>query len=197
VAFCERDRFCQQVLAKHWPEVPIFDDICTLTAESVSDAWVLSLSDYERQVITTAAKRKDYDGAVQMYDAGFSVGDCANYYSISRQSMWQILKSRGVAMRSNLKYGDENHFYRGGSTADERAHNLVEKAIASGKLVPQPYDDYNHPLKVRWLCQKCHHEWHKHNRAIQIRGEVVNSESERTEQSILRRGVDVITGGFP
>lgn len=27
VAFCEIDPFCQQVLAKHWPGVPIFDDI--------------------------------------------------------------------------------------------------------------------------------------------------------------------------
>ncbi len=27
VAFCEIDPFCQRVLAKHWPGVPIFDDI--------------------------------------------------------------------------------------------------------------------------------------------------------------------------
>lgn len=32
VAFCEREPFCQRVLAKHWPEVPIYDDIRTLTA---------------------------------------------------------------------------------------------------------------------------------------------------------------------
>jgi DNA (cytosine-5)-methyltransferase 1 len=30
VAFCERDKFCQQVLKKHWPDVPIHDDIKTL-----------------------------------------------------------------------------------------------------------------------------------------------------------------------
>jgi DNA (cytosine-5)-methyltransferase 1 len=35
VAFCEQNKFCQQVLAKHWPGVPIFDDIFTLTAESL------------------------------------------------------------------------------------------------------------------------------------------------------------------
>ena len=33
VAFCEIDPFCRAVLAKHWPEVPIFDDVKTLTVE--------------------------------------------------------------------------------------------------------------------------------------------------------------------
>jgi DNA (cytosine-5)-methyltransferase 1 len=32
VAFCEQNKFCQKVLAKHWPEVPIFDDIFKLSA---------------------------------------------------------------------------------------------------------------------------------------------------------------------
>jgi DNA (cytosine-5)-methyltransferase 1 len=33
VAFCEREPFCQKVLAKHWPNIPIYDDVCTLTKE--------------------------------------------------------------------------------------------------------------------------------------------------------------------
>jgi len=33
VAFCEREPFCQRVLQKHWPDVPIFDDVTTLTKE--------------------------------------------------------------------------------------------------------------------------------------------------------------------
>jgi len=32
VAFCEIDPYCQQVLKKHWPDVPCYDDIRTLTA---------------------------------------------------------------------------------------------------------------------------------------------------------------------
>jgi len=27
VAFCEQDAYCQKVLRKHWPDVPIVDDI--------------------------------------------------------------------------------------------------------------------------------------------------------------------------
>ncbi len=33
VAFCEIDPFCQRVLAKHWPGVPCYDDVRTLTSD--------------------------------------------------------------------------------------------------------------------------------------------------------------------
>jgi DNA (cytosine-5)-methyltransferase 1 len=32
VAFCEIDPFCRRVLAKHWPEVPCYEDVRDLTA---------------------------------------------------------------------------------------------------------------------------------------------------------------------
>ncbi len=35
VAFCELDPFCRRVLAKHWPGVPIYDDVTTLTGDAV------------------------------------------------------------------------------------------------------------------------------------------------------------------
>jgi len=33
VQFVERDPYCQRMLAKHWPTVPIHDDICTFNPE--------------------------------------------------------------------------------------------------------------------------------------------------------------------
>jgi DNA (cytosine-5)-methyltransferase 1 len=33
VAFCEQDEFCRRVLAKHWPNVPCYDDVRNLTAD--------------------------------------------------------------------------------------------------------------------------------------------------------------------
>lgn len=34
-AFCEIDPFCKRVLNKHWPEVPVYDDVRTLTADTL------------------------------------------------------------------------------------------------------------------------------------------------------------------
>lgn len=54
----------------------------------------------------------------------------------------------------------------------ERAHGTVAKAVASGKLVPNPceicgdtsvqahHDDYSRPTDVRWLCFRHHREVH-------------------------------------
>lgn len=35
VIFCEIDPFCQKVLKKHWPNVPIHNDINTLDRETI------------------------------------------------------------------------------------------------------------------------------------------------------------------
>ncbi len=37
VAFCEREPFCQKVLKKHWPNVPIFEDVRTLNKQTLQD----------------------------------------------------------------------------------------------------------------------------------------------------------------
>lgn len=37
VAFCEIEPYCRAVLRKHWPGVPIYDDIRTLTADRLAN----------------------------------------------------------------------------------------------------------------------------------------------------------------
>lgn len=37
VAFCEMDKFCQKVLNKHWPDVPIFNDVRSLDYDGTVD----------------------------------------------------------------------------------------------------------------------------------------------------------------
>lgn len=36
VAFCEIDPFCRRVLKKHWPEVPCYEDVRTLTSQQLA-----------------------------------------------------------------------------------------------------------------------------------------------------------------
>lgn len=43
VAFCEIDPYCQKVLKKHWPDVPIFDDIKLLNKEVLERAEITGI----------------------------------------------------------------------------------------------------------------------------------------------------------
>jgi len=135
-------------------------------------------------------RRKNYPKAEAMYKAGLSVAEIASFYGNTRQAMWEWMKNHGVQMRSNLRYGKENHFHRGGKTANDKAQNVLEKAIKKGIVTRMQYcehcgvrgnfqdgrtaiqahhPDYNDPLQVMWLCQKCHHKWHKTFKAIERR----------------------------
>lgn len=116
-----------------------------------------------------------------MYAAGSSVGAVAKAQGLTRQAMWQWLKARGVSMRPQLRYGVANHFHRG-TKANDYAQNVLEKAVSRGRVkrktacetcgstakfkngrtaIQAHHPDYNKPLDVMWLCQRCHHEWHR------------------------------------
>jgi DNA (cytosine-5)-methyltransferase 1 len=53
VGFCEIDPFCQKVLRKHWPNVPIYEDVRTIDAIPAN---VIS-GGYPCQPFSTAGKR--------------------------------------------------------------------------------------------------------------------------------------------
>jgi len=66
IAFCETDRACQRVLAKHWPSTPIFPDVCTLTAADIQPLCPNGLSlitaGFPCQDLSVAGKQAGYDG---------------------------------------------------------------------------------------------------------------------------------------
>lgn len=66
LAFCELDAFCQKVLSKHWPEVPIFGDIRQLSREVIENEGIRSAVDiiyggFPCQPFSVAGKQKGTD----------------------------------------------------------------------------------------------------------------------------------------
>ena len=69
VAFCEIDPFCRKVLRKHWPDVPIFEDV-RMTARSVGDKSVslCSTLSYEGGLARFTVRARDYHAAPIVID---------------------------------------------------------------------------------------------------------------------------------
>ena len=60
VAFCEIDPYAQKVLKKNWPEVPIYDDVRTITAERLASDGIgvdVITGGFPCQDISTAGKQ--------------------------------------------------------------------------------------------------------------------------------------------
>lgn len=58
VAFCEKDEFCQQVLKKHWPNIPLFKDIRQLQGADIEGHIDVICGGYPCQPFSDAGKRE-------------------------------------------------------------------------------------------------------------------------------------------
>ena len=66
VAFCEQDGYACRVLRKHWPTLPIFEDVCTLTKSRLKSHGIeanVICGGFPCQDISTAGKGAGLDGA--------------------------------------------------------------------------------------------------------------------------------------
>lgn len=65
VAFCEIEEFPRRVLAKHWPEVPCYDDVRTLTADALERDGIavdVICGGFPCQDVSLAGRRDGIDG---------------------------------------------------------------------------------------------------------------------------------------
>lgn len=70
VAFCEIDKFCQKVLRKHWPDVPIYEDVRSLDYDGTID---LICGGYPCQPFSHAGKRQGENDDRHLWPAMFSL----------------------------------------------------------------------------------------------------------------------------
>lgn len=66
VAFCEIEEFPRRVLRKHWPDVPIYEDVQTLTADTLRRDGIavdVIVGGWPCQDISSAGTRSGLDGA--------------------------------------------------------------------------------------------------------------------------------------
>lgn len=74
VAFCEKDTFCQRVLRKHWPGVPIYDEIRTLDLKFACEAGVdILTAGFPCQPFSVAGKRKGKEDDRYLWPETFRV----------------------------------------------------------------------------------------------------------------------------
>jgi len=62
VAFCEVDKKCQEVLRKHWKDVPIFDDVTTLKGTDIDGTVDVICGGFPCQDISLAGKGAGLEG---------------------------------------------------------------------------------------------------------------------------------------
>lgn len=72
VAFCEREKFCQRVLQKHWPSVPIIDDIHDLDGREYRGVSLLT-GGFPCQPWSQAGKRLGSDDDRALWSQMFRV----------------------------------------------------------------------------------------------------------------------------
>ena len=102
-------------------------------------------------------------------------------YEKTRSNLPHRVKARGAYIKTDngkkVIYASSKR-WQSNNLIKRYAANIVNNAIRDGRLTKSRvceecnkdneiihghHDDYAYPMQVRWLCPKCHSDWHKKN----------------------------------
>ena len=96
VAFCEQDKFCQQVLRKHWKDVPIYDDVRTINATGLGRIDIVA-GGFPCQAVSQAGLQKATEDDRWLWDEMFRIiKDCKPKWIIGENVQGLININEGV-----------------------------------------------------------------------------------------------------
>ncbi len=127
--------------------------------------------------------RWDVEEAISMYNSEIPTKEILKKYGIHNSTMMKAFKKMDVNIRSRDNWISKNRSNQKCRRLKYgKAHIVVQGAIITGALVRPSkcsecgvgtdkaighHDNYNKPLDVRWLCDKCHLEWHRNNKPVE------------------------------
>ena len=96
VAFCEQDKFCQQVLRKHWPHVPIYDDVRTIDATRLGNIDIVA-GGFPCQAVSQAGLQKATEDDRWLWDEMLRIiQDCKPRWVIGENVVGLININQGI-----------------------------------------------------------------------------------------------------
>ena len=109
-AFCEIEPYCQKVLKKHWPDVPIFDDIRQLKGTDIGTIDIIT-GGYPCQPFSVAGKQKaeqdprhlwpEYFRLIQELRPTWVIGEnVGGHIKLGLDSVLEDLESEGYSTRT-------------------------------------------------------------------------------------------------
>ena len=96
VAFCEQDEFCQQVLRKHWKDVPIYDDVRTIDATRLGTIDIVA-GGFPCQAVSQAGLQKATEDDRWLWDEMLRIiQDCKPKWGIGENVVGLININQGI-----------------------------------------------------------------------------------------------------
>lgn len=142
VAFCEQDKFCQKVLKKHWPNVPIYDDVRTIDYDGAVD---LICGGFPCQDISLAGKQ----GGIYAQRSGLW-GECVRHLSYYRPKYAIFENVAALLVGESGKWFSRVLTDLAKCGYDAEWHNIPASAIGAPHRRERVWI-IAHSLKNRWV----------------------------------------------